>query len=139
MSITKDCQTHAERVVAVFTRADCWALALELAERYEDLTIVILGTENVDDGVWCHMLVRDDRDPNRDTFVDVLGTHTFEEIQEQWDEFDLDEWDGIYPLDKDEVDAARRTLQRYCPEITVDEGIDQILATGWTPPPARTH
>lgn len=142
--ITKDCQTHAERVVAVFTRADCWALALALTERYQNLTLAVLGMEDIpedpEDILWCHMLVRDDRDPSGDTYVDVLGAHTFAEIDEQWEEHSPDFWDFLYPLEtREEITAHVGHRERLCPEVTLDEGIDQILATGWTPPPARTH
>lgn len=116
----------------VFTRGDCWALAIALADRYNDLTVCVLG-EEVDDHEfgWIHMLVRDDRDPAGNTLVDIRGARTLHQVLDEWD--DWPDWEDVYPLDAEATEYAVRGLSRRYPDVAVEAGIAHLLASGWTP------
>lgn len=124
-----------DRVEEAFANGDCWALALALADVYQDLTVCILTSEDPDALDWIHMLVRDDRDPTGDTYVDVFGVQTASEVVDRWDH--ILEWEEIAPIEGPALDEAVRGTSRYWPEVHLREGIARILTTGWQPPPYR--
>lgn len=133
MSATAATPQHTpETVVEAFSRGDCWALALALADRFQHLTPCVVGQENGGLG-WIHMLVRDDRDPSGETYVDVLGQHTLNEVIDYWDAFP--DWEEIIPLGRADTTRETSDLPRYYPDVPVEAGIAHIVTAGWQPPP----
>lgn len=140
--------TYADTLKEAFSNGDCWALALALGDRHEDLTVCVVG-EYSEDGTeedahtdddldidWVHMLVRDDRDPDLRTYVDILGEHTTDEVLDDWDWHP--DWEEIIPLDPDTATDHAPPRDRFYPEVTVDEAIALMTAEGWAPPPLRS-
>lgn len=124
---------RSEDIVAAFSQADCWVLARALEERYKSLTVCVLGSEDEGNGFWVHQLVRDDRDPSHDTYVDIFGQQTADEVLQRW-EGDPD-WDLLAPI----TSTALPPNPRRFPQVSVDLAIQHVIGTGWRPPPLKTR
>lgn len=122
---------HADEFIVAFSQADCWVLARALEERYESLTVCVLGSEDEGNDFWVHQLVRDDRDPRHDTFVDIFGQQTADEVLQRW-EHDPD-WDLLAPI----TPTALPPNPRQFPQVSVGAAIEHLIRTGWQPPPLK--